>query len=167
VGNTYQFDAFGMSIASAGTIANTYLYSGERFDSNINLYHLRARYYNMLTGRFETMDPDKETCCALRTSQVGNIFDPSSLHKYVYAQNNPVNRIDPKGTDSFEEGSFLNFRNWVQFRPVIWRYLSQSEIIALCTARVEIQSLLHPDWSFDDLAFVYALCLASANAKFN
>ena len=56
-GNTYQFDAFGMPIASAGTIANTYLYSGERYDSNINLYQLRARYYNMLTGRFETMDP--------------------------------------------------------------------------------------------------------------
>jgi hypothetical protein len=26
VGNTYQFDAFGMPIASTGTIANTYLY---------------------------------------------------------------------------------------------------------------------------------------------
>ena len=57
VGNTYRYDAFGMPIASTGTIANTYLYSGERFDSNLNLYHLRARYYNMLNGRFETMDP--------------------------------------------------------------------------------------------------------------
>jgi hypothetical protein len=54
VGNTYQFDAFGMPIASTGTIANTYLYSGERFDSNLGLYDLRARYYNILTGRFET-----------------------------------------------------------------------------------------------------------------
>ena len=35
VGNTYQFDAFGAPIASTGTIANTYLYSGERFDSNL------------------------------------------------------------------------------------------------------------------------------------
>ena len=57
VGNTYQYDAFGLPIASTGTTANTYLYSGERFDSNLNLYHLRARFYNMLTGRFETMDP--------------------------------------------------------------------------------------------------------------
>ena len=56
VGNTYQFDAFGMPISSAGTTANTYLYSGERFDQNIGLYHLRARYYNQVTGRFETMD---------------------------------------------------------------------------------------------------------------
>ena len=57
VGNTYQFDAFGAPIASSGSIANTYLYSAERFDSNLNLYHLRARYYNQATGRFETMDP--------------------------------------------------------------------------------------------------------------
>jgi hypothetical protein len=29
----------------------------------------------------------------------GNIQDPLSLHKYLYAANNPVNRIDPSGQD--------------------------------------------------------------------
>jgi RHS repeat-associated protein len=58
--DTYTFDAFGAPIASTGTTPNAYLYSGERFDSNLNLYHLRARYYNMLTGRFETMDPAQQ-----------------------------------------------------------------------------------------------------------
>ncbi len=100
VGNTYTLDAYGAQIASTITTANTYLYSGERFDSNLNLYQLRARFYNMLTGRFETMDPGKETCCALRASQAENIFDPATLHKYVYAQNNPVNRVDPSGKDA-------------------------------------------------------------------
>ena len=89
LGNTYQFDAFGMPIASAGTTANTYLYNGERFDQNIGLYHLRARYYNQATGRFETMDPVG-----------GNIVDPATLHKYVYTKNDPVNRVDPGGKDS-------------------------------------------------------------------
>jgi RHS repeat-associated protein len=101
--DTYTFDAFGAPIASTGTTPNPYLYSGERFDSGLNLYHLRARYYNMLTGRFETMDPGKESCCTSRTSQLGNIFDPGSLHKYVYTQNNPVNRIDPSGKDAILE----------------------------------------------------------------
>jgi RHS repeat-associated protein len=96
VGNTYQFDAFGMPIASAGTIANTHLYSGERFDSNVNLYHLRARFYNMLTGRFETMDP-----------VLGKISNPATLHKYAYTSNNPVNRIDPRGTDDAAEVVFI------------------------------------------------------------
>ena len=95
VGNTYTFDAFGAVIASTGTIANTYLYSGERFDSN--LYHLRARYYNMLTGRFETMDP-----------VAGEISDPSTLHKYVYARNNPLNRIDPSGLADLAEVDLVN-----------------------------------------------------------
>jgi len=95
VGNTYQFDAFGAPIASTGTIANTYLYSGERFDSNLNLYHLRARYYNMLTGRFQTMDP-----------LAGSVADPRTLHKYLYAAGNPINLIDPTGRD-LEEGEIL------------------------------------------------------------
>jgi RHS repeat-associated protein len=91
VTDTYQFDAFGNQIASTGTTPNSYLYSGERFDQNINLYQLRARYFNPAIGRFETMDP-----------YTGNILDPATLHKYFYAQNNPANRIDPSGRDSAE-----------------------------------------------------------------
>jgi RHS repeat-associated protein len=97
VGNTYQFDAFGMPIASTGTIANTYLYSGERFDGNLNLYQLRARYYTTLTGRFETADPVP-----------GKIFDPGTLHKYAYAENNPVNRVDPSGQADLFENVFVD-----------------------------------------------------------
>jgi len=91
--DTYTFDAFGAPIASTGTTPNAYLYSGERFDSSLNLYHLRARYYNMLTGRFETMDP-----------AVGKITDPATLHRYAYAKNNPANAIDPTG-----QGALLEF----------------------------------------------------------
>ncbi len=117
--DTYTFNAFGAQIASAGTTPNPYLYSGERFDSSLNLYHLRARYYNMLTGRFETMDPGKENCCALRVSQVGNIFDPRTLHKYVYAANDPVNRVDPTGRDAPEYGFLLEVEAEVN-SPLSW-----------------------------------------------
>jgi RHS repeat-associated protein len=109
VGNTYQFDAFGMNIASTGTIANTYLYSGERFDSNLNLYHLRARYYNMLTGRFETMDP-----------KLGNILNPGTLHRYVYAKNNPVNALDPSGKGIIEN---VSIRAWIFTQITVPLYL--------------------------------------------
>jgi RHS repeat-associated protein len=101
VGNTYQFDAFGAPIASTGTIANTYLYSGERFDSNLNLYHLRARYYNMLTGRFLTMDPRPDCACEACKA------DPLRLHKYLYAASDPVNRIDPTGRADIAENSLV------------------------------------------------------------
>jgi RHS repeat-associated protein len=91
VGNTYQFDAFGAQIASTGATANNYLYSGEQFDPTLSLYNLRARYYNLLTGRFETADPAP-----------GKIVDPGTLHKYVYAQGDPVNLSDPTGRDILE-----------------------------------------------------------------
>jgi hypothetical protein len=47
---------------------------------------VQARYYQPQTGRFQTMD-----------SYEGSQSDPQSLHKYLYAQANPVNRVDPSG----------------------------------------------------------------------
>ncbi|KPJ66107.1 MAG: hypothetical protein AMJ43_09060, partial [Coxiella sp. DG_40] len=46
----------------------------------------RARYYDPLNGRFNRVDPF-----------AGNTQDPQSLHKYLYANCNPVNAIDPAG----------------------------------------------------------------------
>ena len=89
--DTYQFDAFGNPIASSGTTANAYLYSGERFDNNLSLYHLRARYYNSLTGRFVTLDYHQ-----------GTVLNPATLHKYTYTLNNPVNASDPSGLFAVE-----------------------------------------------------------------
>jgi RHS repeat-associated protein len=101
VTDTYTFDAFGAQIGSTGTTSNQYLYSGERFDQNLGLYHLRARDYNPLAGRFGTMD-----------SQQGDIMYPATLHKYLYAQADPVNRIDPSGLADLWEYSFM-IRNTV------------------------------------------------------
>jgi RHS repeat-associated protein len=86
VTDTYDFDAWGNAINTTGTTPNLYLYRGEQWDGDLGLYYLRARHYSPLTGRFLTRDPE-----------VGDIFDPSSLHKYLYASNDPVNRLDPSG----------------------------------------------------------------------
>ena len=84
--DTYTYDAFGNLISHTGTTPNDYLYSGEQFDANLGFYYLRARYMNPANGRFWTMD-----------SYEGGRYDPTSLHKYVYAGGNPVNKIDPNG----------------------------------------------------------------------
>jgi hypothetical protein len=47
---------------------------------------LRARLYNVNTGRFQTMD-----------TYEGNNEDPLSLHKYLYCHGNPVMNTDPSG----------------------------------------------------------------------
>jgi RHS repeat-associated protein len=61
-------------------------YRGEQYDPDLALYYLRARYYNPLTGRFMSRDPNG-----------GYISEPASLHKYLYANGDPVNGTDPSG----------------------------------------------------------------------
>ena len=81
VTDTYDYDAFGVLIHSTGTTQNVYLYSGEQFDPDLNLYYNRARYLNVSTGRFWTMD-DFE----------GSDRSPLSLHKYLYVSSTRVIR---------------------------------------------------------------------------
>jgi RHS repeat-associated protein len=96
VTDTYSYDAFGILIEQAPTVPaqqteNSYLYCGEQWDRDLGLYFLRARYFNPAKGRFWTMD-----------SQEGSQEDPLSLHKYTYAQCDPVNFSDPSG--NFRKG---------------------------------------------------------------
>jgi RHS repeat-associated protein len=86
VTDAYEYDAFGNSFTKVGTTPNNYLYRGEQYDPDLGLYYLRARYYNPTTGRFLSRDPED-----------GKARDPRSLHKYLYAGGDPVNRIDPRG----------------------------------------------------------------------
>ena len=95
--DTYEYDAFGNKVASTGTTPNNYLYRGEQWDSDLNLYYLRARYYNPLAGRFMSRDPN-----------AGNQFNPKALHKYLYAGGDPVNWVDPLGRDSMLEVGSLD-----------------------------------------------------------
>ena len=71
-------------------VGTNLLYTGEWFDTESQNYYLRARYYDPLNGRFNQIDP-----------VAGSPQDPQSLHKYLYAHNNPVNGVDPSGTFFF------------------------------------------------------------------
>lgn len=84
--DSYAYGAFGELLDSSGNTVNHYLFAGERLDRAAGLYHLRARDYVSSIGRFMTMDPF-----------AGDVLDPMSLHKYVYAHNDPVNNTDPSG----------------------------------------------------------------------
>jgi len=86
VTDTYDYDAFGILTHSTGTTPNNYLFAGEQFDPDLNLYYNRARYLNTSTGRFWSMD-----------SYDGNGYEPASLHKYLYAQADSVDNFDRDG----------------------------------------------------------------------
>ncbi len=70
------------------------MYAGEQFDPDLGFYYNRARYFNTGTGRFWTQD----------LYESSNLPDPKFLHKYLYAQSDPVNKIDPSGY----EGELIN-----------------------------------------------------------
>ncbi len=86
VTDTYDYDAFGSLIARTGTTENPFLFTGQQFDANSGFYHLRARYYSANSGRFISSDP-----------YAGDVFAPKTLHKYIYAECDPVEKTDPTG----------------------------------------------------------------------
>lgn len=90
-GQVYAYDAYGNAhgFDPAATLTSL-LYSGEQFDQKINMQYLRARYYDLATGRFNRLDPF-----------AGNSSDPQSLHKYLYTHGDPVCRCDPTGLAEF------------------------------------------------------------------
>ena len=86
VTDTYDYDAFGNLISQTGTTPNNYLFAGEQFAPALGVYYNRARYYDQRQGRFWSSDEYEGCEC-----------DPISLHKYAYADLDPVNGHDPSG----------------------------------------------------------------------
>ena len=84
--NSYTYDAFGELIESVGDGENDYLFAGEQYDENLEKYYLRQRYYDTGIGRFSRRD-----------TYEGRIFEPITLHKYIYTHDNPINFVDPSG----------------------------------------------------------------------
>ena len=91
--DTYDYEAFGEVLNQTGSTENNYLFTGEQFDNTLNKYYLRARYYDQTQGRFTQMD-----------TWMGRSQDPITLHKYLYANADPISYIDPTG--NFSLGSF-------------------------------------------------------------
>lgn len=85
VTDTLVFDAFGNEASKTGSTDNSYGFQGEEQDST-GLYYLRARYMDPSTGTFTSMD-----------TYSGSLSDPMSLHKYMFANSNPVMYSDPSG----------------------------------------------------------------------
>ncbi|KEZ48577.1 hypothetical protein AZ46_0216830 [Metabacillus indicus LMG 22858] len=90
---TYDYDEWGNVIAMTGdqalANANVYRYVGKygvMYDVDTNLYLMGWRDYDPSTGRF--IVPDEYE---------GTEEDPTSLNRYLYADADPVNNIDPDG----------------------------------------------------------------------
>ncbi|AYG78254.1 tRNA(Glu)-specific nuclease WapA [Streptomyces hundungensis] len=82
--DAYAYSPRGVRILAQSTepVAQPYRFAGNYQDAT-GLYHLQARYYDANLGRFTQPDPS------------GKEKNP-----YLYAEGDPVNRIDPNGTSA-------------------------------------------------------------------
>lgn len=80
-GATYSYDPYGNLTAKSGTEDTPLRWNGQNQDADTGLYYLRARYYDPQTAQFITKDPLAYITQAL----------------YAYAENNPLNAMDPLG----------------------------------------------------------------------
>jgi len=87
--STYQYDPYGNLTSSTGSVTNPWRFAGGYFDSSTGLYKFGTRYYNPGFGRWSQQDPVR-----------GSLADPTSLNRYVYVGDDPVNFTDPSGRDA-------------------------------------------------------------------
>ena len=83
------FTPFGRIHREEGAGLRTY-YAGHRRDEASGMFYMQARWFDPGSGRFLSVDP------LIRTAAV-----PQSANAYSYAENNPVNGVDPNGTQCF------------------------------------------------------------------
>ncbi|MBI5756419.1 MAG: Ig-like domain-containing protein, partial [Nitrospirae bacterium] len=89
---SYRYDAWGNIISSTGASVNSKTFTGHYLDRETGLYYFGARYYDPTLGRFISQDP-----------LMGSPNAPQSLHRYLYANDNPVRFTDLEGYYSYDQ----------------------------------------------------------------
>lgn len=108
--DTYTYSPRGVRILaqSSEPVAQPYRFAGNYQDPT-GLYHLQARYYDANVGRFTQPDPSGQ-----------------EQNPYLYAEGDPVNRIDPSG-----------LLDWGKYGMECVKGGAQSALIGLATGVTE------------------------------
>jgi RHS repeat-associated protein len=138
--DTYRYSAFGDIETQTGTTTNSYLFTGQQFDSSTGLYSLRARYYDAAVGRFLSRDTwaiDRQ--------------NPMELNRYVYAANNPIRYSDPSGyfAADYGFGASLQRANTQSFAGAVAGF-SGSAVFSIA-ARIGACGTALQEWASDPL----------------
>jgi RHS repeat-associated protein len=97
----FEYDSFGNLRRSQGNdlglTGGDFRFQGQWLESNTDLYHFRARYYDPETGRFVSRDPVEII-----------EYEPESSNPYQFVYNNPHIYLDPSGEFTISEISAGN-----------------------------------------------------------
>jgi RHS repeat-associated protein len=77
---------------------NRFGFTGHLFDRETGTYYAKARYFDPELGRFLTQD-----------SYLGEIDNPPSLHRFLYANANPTSYVDEDGHSATAVGTAVGF----------------------------------------------------------
>ena len=86
-----DYTPYGAVARDVGPYATAYKYTGKELDST-GLYFYAWRYYDPVLGRF--CQPD---------TIIPQPYNPQSLNRYSYCENNPLNYTDPSGHWSWKK----------------------------------------------------------------
>ncbi|MBN1991091.1 MAG: hypothetical protein JW953_00190 [Anaerolineae bacterium] len=81
------YDEYGQLLTGFESLTR-YSYTGQEYDAETGLYHFYARYYDAENGVWLSQD-----------SYRGRMFEPTTLRRYVYVGDNPINYVDIYGYD--------------------------------------------------------------------
>lgn len=90
VTDTYGYTPYGRPVRHEGASDQPFTFNGQfgvRQVAGTALFHMRARFYDSLTGRFLSRDP----------SWLGLLEAPGDLNPYGFARQNPMSFADPLG----------------------------------------------------------------------
>jgi RHS repeat-associated protein len=93
------YNAWGQERDRIGASANRFTFTGHEIDRETGLFYAKARFYDPEIGRFLSQD-----------SFLGDVNEPPSLHRYFYANDNPLLFVDPTGNFSWKD---LTTSSWL------------------------------------------------------
>lgn len=112
---TATFDYAPYGVEAMGSSPQGPGYTGHVKDPDTGLIYMQARYFDPLTGRFASVDPEKV--------EAGEIF---SSNRFAYAHDNPIRYVDPDGRKiEFAQGSSEKFKK--SFADAV-KYLNKGKV---------------------------------------
>jgi RHS repeat-associated protein len=134
--NAYSYDPYGVQLSATEAVANPWRYVSGFFDAQTGLTKFGTRYYDPTLGRFTQRDPISPT-----------------FANYRYAGCDPVNRIDPLGTqeippilyDECDPIRTFSVNSWEWRGDVLWLVKRIYDKYTLKLCDVQDLDALDPD----------------------